>query len=52
MKDIEIARKAKLDKITEIANKIGIDEEDLDQYGKFKAKISSNVYKKIKKMVN
>lgn len=47
MTDIEIARNTKLDKITNIAEKIGINEEDLELYGKYKAKISENIYKKI-----
>jgi len=40
MEDIEIARKTTLKKIQEIANDIGIDEEMLEPYGKYKAKIS------------
>ncbi len=48
MKDIEIARSAKLEKITDIAKKVGIDEENLELYGKYKAKISSNVYENLK----
>ena len=46
MTDIEIARNTKLDKIVDIAKKIGIGEEELEQYGKYKAKISSEVYEK------
>lgn len=38
--DIEIAQSAKLRPITEIAEKIGIDEEYLIPYGKYKAKIN------------
>ena len=48
MTDIEIARNTKLDKIENIAKKIGIDEEDLELYGKYKAKISSQIYEKLK----
>ncbi len=44
MTDIEIARSTKLDKIVDIAKKIEIDEEDIEQYGKYKAKISEKVY--------
>ena len=40
MTDIEIARNTKLEKISEIAGKIGIKEDELDMYGKYKAKIS------------
>lgn len=48
MEDIEIARNAKLKKIVDVAKNIGIDEEDLEQYGKYKAKISGECYKKLK----
>lgn len=44
MTDIEIARSTKLEKIVDIAKKIEIDEEDIEQYGKYKAKISEKVY--------
>ena len=47
MTDIEIARNTKLEKIVDVAKKIGLDEEDLELYGKYKAKISDSVYKKI-----
>ena len=47
MTDIEIARNTKLEKIVEVAKKIGLEEEDLELYGKYKAKISDSVYKKI-----
>ena len=48
MEDIEIARNAKLKNITEIAQKLGIEEEYLEQYGKYKAKISNELYEKKK----
>ena len=48
MEDIEIARKAKLKNITEIAEKLGIDDEYIEQYGKYKAKISNKFYDKMK----
>lgn len=41
MKDIEIARSVKLDKITDIANRIGIMENEIEQYGNYKAKIDN-----------
>lgn len=44
MTDIEIARSTKLEKIVDIAKKVEIDEEDIEQYGKYKAKISEKVY--------
>lgn len=48
MQDIEIARNAKLKNINEIAQKLGITEDYLEQYGKYKAKISLDYYDKIK----
>lgn len=48
MTDIEIARNTKLEKISEIAKKIGLDEEEIEQYGKYKAKISNKVYEERK----
>ena len=52
MTDIEIARNTKLKKITEIAKSIGIDEEDIEQYGKCKCKISEKVFEKNKNKDN
>ena len=37
--DLEIAQSADIKHIREIADKIGIDREDLEYYGKYKAKI-------------
>ena len=37
--DIEIAQNATMQPITQIASAAGIDEEYLEQYGKYKAKI-------------
>ena len=48
MTDIEIAKSVKLEKITKIASKIGINEEDIEQYGSYKAKISEKVFEKVK----
>ena len=48
MTDIEIARNTKLESIEKIANKLGIEKEDIETYGKDKAKISNSVYEKIK----
>ncbi len=48
MEDIEIARKASLKNITEIAKKLGVDEEYIEQYGKYKAKISNKLYEEKK----
>lgn len=46
--DIEIAQEAKPQHILEIAEKVGIDEEYVEMYGKYKAKIDYNVLKKTK----
>lgn len=48
MTDIEIARSTKLEKIEDIARNIGLDEDDLELYGKYKAKISNDVLDKRK----
>ena len=48
MTDIEIARNTKLESIEKIANKLGIEKEDIETYGKDKAKISNSVYEKVK----
>ena len=52
MEDIEIARNAKLKNVVEIAKKLKIDEEFLEQYGKYKAKISNKIYDKLKNEKN
>ena len=52
MTDIEIARSTKLEKIEEVAKKVGIDEEDIELYGKYKAKINNSVYEKNKDKKN
>lgn len=44
MTDIEIARQAKMLHIREIAAKVGIREEDIEYYGKYKAKLGREVY--------
>ena len=41
-----------MENITHIANKLGIDEENIEQYGKDKAKISLNEYKKLEDKEN
>ena len=41
MTDIEIAKKVKLKKIDEIAKQLNIEDEDIELYGKYKAKISN-----------
>lgn len=46
--DIEISQEAKMLHIKEVAAKIGIEEDDLEMYGKYKAKISDEWYEKNK----
>ena len=43
MTDIEIADQATLEPITGIAEKLGLSEDEIEQYGKYKAKIDLNV---------
>jgi len=52
MTDIEIARNTKLDKIKKIAKKLNINEEYLEEYGKYKAKISSEINKELEDKKN
>lgn len=47
MTDIEIARNAEIRPIREIAKALGMDEDDLELYGKYKAKISEEYLRKI-----
>lgn len=48
LSDIEIAQNAKMKKITEIAEGLGISEEDLEPYGHYKAKLSEQLFTKLK----
>ena len=48
MEDVEIARNTKLKRIDAIAESIGILDEELENYGKYKAKISLKAYERIK----
>lgn len=45
--DIEIAQQAKLRPITEIAAKLGLTEDDLELYGKYKAKVNPKVLQRV-----
>jgi formate--tetrahydrofolate ligase len=45
--DLQIAQEAKLKPITEIAESIGIGEDELDLYGKYKAKVSPDILKRL-----
>jgi formate--tetrahydrofolate ligase len=48
LSDVEIAQSAKMKPIKEIAEKIGLSEDDLELYGKYKAKISLEAISKLK----
>lgn len=48
LSDIEIAQKAELKPIQEIAEKVGIRPEELEQYGPYKAKVSLALTKRVK----
>ncbi len=50
--DLEIAQEAKLKPIVEIAKKIGLNEDDIELYGKYKAKIKLEVLEKLKNNPN
>ncbi|MGD6815842.1 formate--tetrahydrofolate ligase [Metabacillus sp. 84] len=45
--DLEIASRAAMKPIREIAHSLGIDEDDLELYGKYKAKLSDSLLKKL-----
>ncbi len=46
--DIQIAQEAKMAHIKDVAATLGINEEDLEFYGKYKAKLSDDVWEKVK----
>ena len=46
--DIQIAQEAKMAHIKDVAASIGIQENDLEFYGKYKAKLSDELWKKVK----
>ncbi|MGN1014994.1 MAG: formate--tetrahydrofolate ligase [Butyricicoccus sp.] len=48
LSDIEIAQGCTMRPIREVAEKAGLTEDDLEYYGKYKAKISSDVWKRVK----
>ncbi len=50
--DVEIAQSAKMKPIKEIAEKVGLDEDDLELYGKYKAKISLEAISQLKEKEN
>ena len=52
MTDIEIARNTELKPITHIADKLGINEDELEQYGRFKAKINQKAIDRLENKKN
>lgn len=50
--DIQIAQEAKMLPITDVAEKIGIMADDLELYGKYKAKLSYELMEKVKNQPN
>ena len=49
LSDVEIAQTAQVEKISVAAQKLGLTEDDLEFYGKYKAKISPDVWSRIEK---
>ena len=47
MTDIEIAQKTKLVPIVKIAEKLGLKEDELDLYGKYKAKVNASAFRRL-----
>lgn len=45
--DIQIAQEAKMLNITDIASRLGLSEDDIETYGKYKAKVNLSVLKKL-----
>src|SRR5260221_14192362 len=52
LSDIEIAQKAKMHKIQDVAAKLGIPEDALEPYGRYKAKVSLNYVDSLKDKKN
>ena len=48
LSDIEIAQQAKMQKITDVAAKLGISEDDIELYGKYNAKLSYDLIRRVK----
>ena len=46
--DIQIAQEAQLEPIGNVARKLGVEEEELEYYGKYKAKLSSQLWERVK----
>lgn len=52
MTDIEIAKSVELERINKIAEKLDIKEDNIECYGKYKAKIDNSVYDELKNKEN
>lgn len=50
--DIQIAQEATMKPILEVANQLGMDEDDIELYGKYKAKISDEAIQKVQQNPN
>ena len=50
--DIEIAQEAVMERITDVAARYQIEADDLEQYGKYKAKLSNELWDKLKDRPN
>ncbi|MBC7324309.1 MAG: formate--tetrahydrofolate ligase, partial [Moorella sp. (in: Bacteria)] len=50
--DIEIAQAAKMKPVMELAHSLGIEEDEVELYGKYKAKISLDVYRRLQEKAN
>ena len=50
--DIEIAQEAEMMPIKDVAEKLGIEEDDLELYGKYKAKLSDDLIDRVKEQPN
>lgn len=48
LSDIEIARGAQMKRVGEVASSVGIDEDELELYGKYKAKLSDELINRVK----
>ncbi|MDE6729318.1 MAG: formate--tetrahydrofolate ligase [Oscillospiraceae bacterium] len=47
LSDIEIAQRAEMKKITEIAEETGIQEQELEPYGHYKAKVTESLFQRV-----
>ena len=48
LSDIQIAQQAVLKPITKIAQELGIEEEELEPYGRYKAKVNDKLFQRVK----